>query len=292
VDTRRERIARLGLVCLLFGCSSTVTRTAPPGLPIPAPPTVPAVISPAASTWTFAYSPGALRYRISRTAAIESQTDSPSGRESSTNVTRELITLASTGDSGLTFTAVIDTFATVTQGLIGSTQPVVLPIQVTGLLASHSLTINSDSIATGGCNPVVSTLVSDLHTLLTRFPAQLSQGMAWRDSVDSNGCQAAIPTTSHTISAYSVPGEADYEGQRVLLVQRTDSIQAHGEGAQKQHPLKLDATGIGNAVYYLDTRTGRVVRITAGQELILTITTSARVHQFKQRSSHDFRLLP
>lgn len=83
-----------------------------------------------------------------------------------------------------------------------------------------------------------------------------------------------------------------YEGRPVLLVQRADIIQAHGEGAQQQHPVKLDASGTGNAVYYLDTKEGRVVRLTAGQELNLTITTSSRVHRFKQSSRQDFRLVP
>ena len=292
MNTLREVIGQLSLAFLLFGCGGGTTRTSPPVSPIPTTPTVPAVVSPPASAWTFAYAPGALRYRISRAAVIESQSDSGSKQEASTNLTHELVTLSATGDSGILFTAVVDTFTTTTQGLIGSTQAVQLPVQVTGSLASHALTINSDSTTGVGCNPVVSTLMSDLHSLLTRFPTQLSQGMAWRDSVDSNGCQAAIPTTSHTVSSYSVSGEADYESRRVLLIQRSDTVQAHGEGAQQQHPLKLDVRGTGNAVYYLDTNSGRVVRITSGQDLGLTIITSAKVYRFRQRSSHDFRLEP
>jgi hypothetical protein len=89
-----------------------------------------------------------------------------------------------------------------------------------------------------------------------------------------------------------VAGEAVYEGRPVVLVQRSDTIQAHGEGAQQQHPLKLDATGTGNAVYYLDPKDGRVVRLTADQELLLTITTSSKANQFKQSSKQDFRLVP
>jgi hypothetical protein len=89
-----------------------------------------------------------------------------------------------------------------------------------------------------------------------------------------------------------VSGEAVYEGRPVLIVQRTDTIQAQGEGAQKQHSLRLDAQGTGGATYYLDTKDGRVIRLTAGQELILTITTSGKMHQFKQSSRQDFRLSP
>ncbi len=233
-----------------------------------------------------------MRYQISRSAAIESQSDSVSSREISTNLTKELITLTSAADSGSTFTAVVDTFLTATKGLIGPAQPIQLPIQVTGAFTGHNLTINSDSSMNNKCNPISSALVSDLHNLLIRFPAPLSQGLVWQDSVNTSGCQAAIPTTSRTIRSYVVSGEAIYEGRPVLLIQRSDTIQAHGEGAQQQHPLKLDAGGTGSAVYYLDTKDGRVVRLTTGQELSLTITTSSKAHQFRQSSRQDFRLMP
>jgi hypothetical protein len=190
------------------------------------------------------------------------------------------------------FTAVVDTFSTTGQGLIGPIPTIRLPVQVTGLLAGALLTVSGDTTSSIKCNPVYSTLVLDLHNLLTRFPTQLSPGMTWRDSVDSSGCQAGIPTTSRTISTYVVSDEANYNGRPVLLVQRSDTVQAHGEGAQQQHPVRLDASGTGNALYYLGTRDGNIARITTGQDLSLTITTSSRLHHFNQSSKQDFRLLP
>ena len=275
------------LLYVMIGCASA--RTSPPGAPVelPAPPTV----NPSpTSSWAFNYAPGALRYQVSRSAAIESQSDSDPSREISTNATRELITLTQAGDSGIGFIAVIDTFSSTTQGRIGAVQPIRLPMQVAGIFSDSGLSITSNS--DNKCNPVESAIASDLHNLLTRFPARLSQGLAWQDSVITTGCQAAIPTTSRTLRSYAVSGEAGYEGRVVLIIQRTDSIQAQGEGAQQQHPLRLDAHGTGSAIYYLDTKDGRVVRLTAGQELILTITVSGKAHQFRQSSKQDFRLSP
>ena len=287
LDVLRGRARWTLLLYVTIGCASA--RTVPPGAPVelPAPPTVNP--SPVGS-WTFNYTPGALRYQVSRSAAIESQSDSGTSREISTNITRELVTLTPPGDSGIRFTAVIDTFTSTTQGRIGPVQPTQLPIQVTGIFSDSDLSIiGNDS---NKCTPVGSAVVSDLHNLLTRFPAQLSKGLAWQDSVSMAGCQASIPTTSRTLRSYLVSGEAMYEGNPVLIVQRTDTIQAQGEGAQQQHPLRLGASGTGSATYYLDTKDGRVIRLTAEQELILTITTSGRVHQFKQSSKQDFRLSP
>lgn len=288
VRTACGRTSWIFLAYLLVGCSSA--RTSPPATPTSTLPPPPVVSLPSASSWTFNYAPGTLRYQISRTAEIESLADSANNREVSTNVTNEVVTLTP-ADSGISFTAVADTFSTTTQGMIGPAQPVQLPIQIEGLFTGNKLIIKPDS-STARCNPVSSALVSDLHNLLTGFPAQLSQGQVWQDSVIASGCQAAVPTTSRTIRSYLVSGEAIYEGRPVLLIQRTDSIQGHGEGAQQQHRLTLDASGTGNAIYYLDTKDSRVVRLTAEQNLYLTVTTSAGARQFRQSSRQDFRLAP
>jgi hypothetical protein len=287
MDSLRGRAGGTMLLYFIIGCASA--RTSPPGVPLPEMPPPPTVNPSPVGSWTFNYTPGALRYQVSRSAAIESQSDSSTGREISTNITGELITLMPAGDSGIGITAVIDTFSSTTQGRIGPVQPIQLPMRVTGIFSDSGLTITSDDRK---CNPVGSAINSDLHNLLTHFPSRLSQGLVWKDSVSTVGCQAAIPTTSQTIRSYIVSGEAIYEARPVLIVQRTDSIQAQGEGAQQQHPLRLDARGTGGAIYYLDIRDGRVVRLTAGQELILTITTSGKAHQFKQSSKQDFRLSP
>jgi hypothetical protein len=288
VNTMSGRTGWIFLAWLLIGCGGA--RTSLPDAPTSTLPPPPVVSAPSASSWTFDYAPGTLRYQVSRSAVIESQSDSANNREVSTNTTHELITLVP-ADSGISFTAVVDTFSTTTQGLIGPVQPVQLPVQVEGVFADSKLLIKTDS-STGKCNPISSALVSDLHNLLTGFPAQLSQGLVWQDSVSASGCQAAIPTTSRMIRSYLVSGEAIYEGRPVLLIQRSDSIQGHGEGAQQQHRLTLDASGTANAIYYLDTRDGRIVRLTAEQQLNLTITTSVGARQFRQSSRQDFRLAP
>ena len=275
------------LTYLLAACTaSTVPQ---PGQPIPSPSLPnPAPISSAAGPWTFNYAPGAIAYQISRTAGIESQSDSGSHRETSTNTTHELLTLELTEDT-IHFTAIIDTSSTITQGAIGPVQSVSVPVQLSGSFIGDSLIFSGDSIPEK-CNPVSSILLADLHNLLLRFPIQLSQGSSWRDSVELTGCQGMIPTTAHIARSYIVSREAAYQGEPVLLVQRTDSIHAHGEGAQQQHHITLEASGTGSAIYYLSPTSGRVVRIDTGQDLDLAITVSGKIHHFKQSSKEEFNL--
>jgi hypothetical protein len=283
--------------CLLSGFALACggARGSQPGAPSPAAtsgisqPGVPA--APTTETSSFNYAPGIVSYRISRSAAIESMDpDSVAHREISTNITHELLTLER-GDQVMNFTGLIDTSTTTTRGLIGSVQSAQLPVQISGSLTDSTLTITAES--TGGkCNAVSSMLVTDLHNLLIRFPSQLSSGLRWTDSVDVTGCQAAVPTAAHTSRSYVVSGNTSYETQQVLVILRTDTTHAKGEGGLQQHRVSLDAIGTGTAVYYLNTTTGRIVRLTVDQHLDLSVTVSDRRSRFKQNSKQDFQIIP
>lgn len=276
---------------LIFLSAACVRPPIPqPGQPItPAPLPTQMPVPSVASSWIFNYAPGALSYEVSRSAAIANQSDSGSHQEISTNATHELITLEPAGDT-IRFTATVDTFSTTTQGMIGPAQLVQLPVQLSGSFVGDSLAISADS-TTQKCNLVGSALSADLHNLLVHLPTQLTQGMRWRDSLEINACQGMIPMTVRLARSYVVSGEITYQANPILVVQRTDTIQAHGEGAQQQHRVTVDANGTGNAVYYMSPREGRVLRLGMAQDLDLLITTSGRTHRFKQSSKQDFNLV-
>jgi hypothetical protein len=277
---------------LIYLSAACTASTVPPaGQPIPSSPSLPNPVPVPASTgpWTFNYAPGAIAYQISRSAGIESQSDSGSHQEISTNTTHESLLLEPAGDT-VHFTAIVDTFSTTTHGTIVPRQFLLLPIQLSGLFVGDSLIIAADSVAEK-CNPVRSALSADLHNLLVHFPIQLSQEGTWRDSVEWTACQGMIPTTVNVARSYIVSGESTYQGEPVLIVQRTDSIRAHGDGAQQQHRVLLDAVGTGNAIYYVSSKNGRVLRVNTGQELDLAVTVSGRVQRFKQSSKQEFDIV-
>lgn len=281
-----RRIGWHFLSCFLVAC--TAATVSPPGQPIPSPsPPAPVPIASSSGPWTFNYSAGSVAYGISRSATIESQSDSSPHRELSTNATHESLVLILAGDT-IHFTAVIDTFAITAQSTMGVVPQLQLPVELSGSFANDSLTIASDS--TSKCNPVNSVLATDLRNLLVPFPTQLVLGNSWRDSVESNGCQGNIPTTARTTRWYTVAGETTYLGSPVVVVLRSDTIQAHGDGAQQQHRVILDASGSGNAVYYLNSKDGQILHLATSEELNLTITTSGKINRFRQSSKQDFNL--
>jgi hypothetical protein len=226
--------------------------------------------------------------QVSRSAVIESATDPGTHREISTNSTHEVLILVVVADT-VRYTATIDSFSTASQGLIGSTQPVSVPVQISGLL--DSLNIGTDSTVQS-CDPVRSNLETDVRNLLIPFPPQLSVGATWRDSVVRIACYGTIPVRATVVRWFSVVGRRSFNGQNTVTVQRADSVTAHGEGRQQQHQLVVDVNGTGTAIYYLIPELGRLTHLTTSQDLDFAIRASGRTSRFREAAKEEFSSLP
>lgn len=284
---RLTRTALPLIPILAIGCAGGGTRQSQPPAPQPAR-EEPVLRSPSASSWVFSYAPGVESYRVTRSATVEDVSDQ-THREVTTNLTHERLGLERVGDT-IQFTVVVDTFTTTTQNLLGAAQASPLPIRLGGILVHDTLQISADS-ATASCSPSQSAIRSDIHNLIIPFPDRLEQGMVWTDSLELAGCQAMIPTTARIRRSFRVSGETSYDGRSVVLIQRRDSIQAHGEGAQGQHRLILDAVGSGSVLYYVSPSSGQILNATAEQSLSLAITASDRTSSFRQNLKQEFSLV-
>lgn len=275
---------------LMVGCSRP-SRTGPvPQIPVPAiPAPVPGVQAP--QSWSFNYQAGIVSYQIVRNATIESIADSLSSAalDSSRNTAHEVLSLERIGDT-IHFALAVDTFATTTPGRAGIPQLTEVPVQIQGWMTRDSLVVTPDS-ASIGCNPIRSAAESDLQTLVVRFPETLTPGMTWQDSVDITGCQASIRTTVRIFRLFRVKGEAPSVGSGIVVVERSDSIHAHGEGAQQQHRVVLDAAGDGATIYYLSTSDGRLVHANTDQRLDIRVVTSENAGHFRQSLKQDVVLI-
>lgn len=284
----KRSIRRSILILLVMACSTGRVPISPPATPPLPQPAAPRDVQ----SWNFSYRSDTLRYRISRSAAIESQGDSGTRREVSTNDSHEVLSLSVIADT-VRYTATVDSFSTTAQGLIGPVQPVVLPVQISGVM--DSTTSEPDSLVTSlssSCDPVQSSLSGDVRSLLIRVPTQLTLGLSWRDSTVRIACYATIPMKATVIRRFSVVGAAEYDGRNTVLIQRTDSINAHGEGRQQQHQLIVDVAGTGSASYHLSPEQSSVVRLTTNQDLNLAVRASGRTSRFRETAKEEFSLLP
>ena len=285
----KQSIVRSILILSLVACTSGRVPVSPPSIPALPQPSEPRGVG----SWSFSYRSDTLHYRVTRSAAVESQSDSGSHREISTNNSHEVLSLSVAGDT-VRYTATVDSFSTTTQGLIGPAQPVVLPVQISGVVDSASSQPDSSDTSSGSssCNPIQSSLTRDVGSLLVRFPPQLIPGLSWRDSTVRSACYAMIPMKAIVIRKFSVVGVAESDGKSSVLIQRTDSISAHGEGRQQQHQLIVDVTGTGGAAYHLSPEQGSVVLLTTNQDLNLTVRASGRTSRFRETAKEEFSLLP
>ena len=271
------------------GCSTAAPRATT--VDAPPPPVTPVVsVQPKPGSWVVRYTPGRFAYRISRTAAIESIGDSILHREVSTNSTHTLITVEETSSDTLRLIAVVDTFAITTQSRIGSVQAIQLPIQLNGLLQGNALVLDSTD-AEAGCSPARSVLATDLHNLFPTVPTPLQSGIAWKDSIAVDGCQAGIPTHALIFRSFNVSGEVILDGQPAIVIERSDSLVAQGDGAQQQHRVTLVINGTGHATYYIEPATSRVVKLSTEQKLRIAMSASARLAEVSQISQQEFNLV-
>ena len=280
-----QRVQRSILILLLTGCA---TARPPVTTPAASVPPQPIIESSDNGPWFFTYRSDTTQYQISRTATIESQTDSGLRREITTNNSHEVVIL--TPDSlTIHYNAAVDTFSTGTQGLIGSVPEISLPIQVSGII--DSIGALPDSVnRLQVCNPVESNLQSDVRNLLIKFPAQLATGLSWRDSSARTVCYGTIPMQAVLVRKFSVIGKTSYNGQSAVTVQRVDSVSAQGEGSQQQHRLAIEAMGTGAATYYLSPEQGLVLHLTTSQNVDFVIRVAARASQFHESVTQEYSL--
>jgi hypothetical protein len=235
--------------------------------------------------WSFSHSPGTRAYEISRTAAVQGMADSEARQEKVSNFTHEVLTFEPAGER-LVVRALVDAFTLKTEGIVGPAQPVELPIQLSAAITPSGVRIEPS--ANNGCNAAEATITTDLHNLLAPYPPQFSKGAVWRDTIVVSGCQAGIPITTTTRRTFRVSGEVMYSGQPLILVQRTDSLSARGEGAYNQHRMMVEGRGVGTALYYLDITAGEISWLTTSQGSQIRVTTSGRLHSFSQTTRQEF----
>ncbi len=292
LKTQAMQVGSIGLWAGILACTGATNRPQPYPLPTPGESRTEAISRDAPpGGWSFHYGVGPSNYRTTRIAAIEIRTDSGVHREISTNTTYELISLASNpGPDTMLVTVVADSFATTTQGRIGPVQSVQLPVKISAVFTGSGIAMEGETAA-GKCDPVASTLASDLRNLIPMVPSQLTPGMSWSDSVQTGGCQAGIPTLLNLRRIFLVSGETRGQGQPMLVILRTDTIRARGEGSQLQHRVALQAEGSGRATYHFDPAIGKVVQLRTEQNLNLSFTASARTTRFRETSQQEFLLL-
>ena len=194
--------------------------------------------------------------------------------------------LTGTASGSTSFLGSIEALTTDSPARIG--QPAALavfPISFTGHVINGTITLDAlngqSAVASMQCsNPAVSAL-NVIQRNVIILPAQLTQGMTWRDSTSAAGCSGSIPITTVSIRNYRVIEEADVSGRRAIAIERTEKTLSTGEGSENQHRVFLRTEATGNTKIYVDRLTGALLSSQGEQHGDITVA-AGRAQRFKQ----------
>lgn len=223
-------------------------------------------------------------HSISQTTVHE--LSNPAIRQKSTEVTTAFTISLDQSQTSLIISGRIDTVSFRSQNqLAPDNNSLTLPLLFEGELALTTLTITvkNPPLMDGSCSPLVSSILSDLHAVMTIYPTHLTPGFTWRDSTLITTCiTGGIQTRGRIIQLFRVIGERAFNTTRALLLQRLDSTYISGDGAEDNHQIHLEAKGTGTANIYISP----IVAITLGVELSekteIAITNSGKTRRFIQ----------
>jgi len=173
-----------------------------------------------------------------------------------------------------------------------------LPVSFEGSLDGHAVELDlsgsSDSrqaSASSPCTNPAMTVLGDIRTLLTTLPQEVTTGLRWTDTIGTKTCNStSINSMLQVFRSYKVLGDTSYAGSEALIIQRTDSTELNGGGAQGQHEVTLTGSGTGLTTIYVD-RQGVLLAINSSQDLALTVTASGRSKHFGQHLEQTVKLL-
>jgi hypothetical protein len=276
--------------CIPRNPPSTSPRQSPANHPIQ--PTQ--LIEPAISSWTFQNDSQSHRYQLVNVTTVKLQA--------------EATQLEDTVTTSMTFTLALDrslvvynisgeiTHTSIKGGhQIGQDIPHQMPsLPFRGDYHDNRLQIYIEGTRsnTVPCTDTTTAQLTRLYNQVDRIPPVIQRGMIWHDSLTIQSCHGPIPIEIRAIRHYQVVGETAIADQRVVLIDRSDSVQTSGQGSQGEHQISIEAQGTGETKLFLNASTARVAASDSKQVTNVLTRTSGRLLRFTQQSRESVRLIP
>ena len=241
------------------------------------PPPLPRSAGAAASTWRVPSWTGSNTYRFSRHAVVTSDSVGESALVFDTSGAEFLGRGASAGEIRLTLTAPI------------GGRPA--PEQVSAAFVNGRVAAQKENAQSKPCNPTRSQLQSDLFDLAVTLPPTLSRQASWSDSLQGNVCLAEIEGTSDAVRHFQVVGDTTVNGEGAIMISRRDSAAIAAEGVVDQHRTAASGTAAANAILYVSVASGKILRITKEQVLLLSIAAEGHTRAFTQKLTSTIDLI-
>ena len=287
------------IASLLVAAATTSCARGPRAAGPPFPSNTPAEAAPnehaiAAHTakWSFHRGSTTMSYHLVSTTTIRTEPDTSQLRDT---ITVSMSFSLAIDTAGLNISGILNQAATYT-GIRENATPVLsLPTPVTfaGSISQAGIDLHPSALTSAEipCSGLTDTWLTRVKLLLDSIPSTVQIGMSWRDSTNLQVCQGSIPIELFLIRHYRVAGETTKLGQQVVLIERSDSTQAIGQGIQGQHQVSIESRGEGGASLFLDIRTGSLITSDYQHSSTVIIRTSGSDHTFRQQTGEKVSLI-
>lgn len=284
-----HRVTQVFVALLSIACATSGPVVEPVPRPSNGTSVPPSSVLTSPQTWTLTADYQPRTYLSIATTIFELHSDTAFTRDTVTVSTD--FTISVTPEGGLTrLTGTINRMSITAGNKIG--QPAQLPLApfpFTARIENRILILDSAGgepvMAPVSCNNVTLATLTLLQRNVIAVPATPTLGMTWRDSAVVSGCSGSIPVSLSVVRTYKIAREVSYQGQLVLLIERTDSTRATGEGSEEQHRIIITSQGSGSAQLYIDRTTGLLAGTEGEQKADVSVTASGRTQRFTQTVS-------
>ena len=220
-----------------------------------------AAAAPAVGAQSFAYKPGAQRFRLDQTIA---QTQEMQGQKMDMNLTSaQFISLAAAAQGanlGLTYTVDSVRFETPTGSAAAMAGPVVeqQAAQAKALAGKQVVaTISplgevSSLAAADSADAVGKALALGFRSFLVAFPsADVKAGMTWTDTTKSSMNNMGLDITTTAIMTYTVAGDTTVHGRKAWKVAQQGTMTLSGMGNSQGADLVMSGGGTINGLAFV-----------------------------------------
>lgn len=233
---------------------------------------------PTATSWRFAWAPGAQRYEVIVEGAVED-----SSREQERVVTRAVVTteLEAARVRGTVDSLFVDASERVTGG---AAPPGWEPVRFAGTTDARGVRVEAaDPGAELRCSTPIAAAVALARETVPRIPAALTIGARWQDSSVVESCRSLVPTTVHAQHTYEVvSAELLDSGAEVLRIRRRSTVRVQGQGLARGRPTTVTGSGTGEATLLVEPGAGRLVAVDGESRSTLTVALPDGARTFSQ----------
>ena len=263
------------------GPRAPATRPAPsptaapmPAAPAPLPAAAP--VTPGASRWSVAWSPGFSSYLVTSQAAVHVEGDSLGPRDDSVS-TRARLTMRVSPESapdGVVVT--VDSFLVSARRGAPMAPALAFPLVFQAQIDPARLRIAFlpvQSMIGQPCTGPGATLLALARDLSPGLPSPLERGQRWSDTTTTLLCRSGVPLTVTSRHEWTVEGEVDSIGRVFVRLRRETESTIAGTGSGRRTGASIEGTSRASGAYLLDAAAGRL------QAATVTSTAELRVRE-------------